>query len=152
MKGQNAKIPVPCPEIIKDYNYGMSGVDLLDQKTAAYKLDCKSSGGRYYLRLFFDLMDISVVNSYAIYKVMYPKGMELLDFKIVLAKSLIGIYNSRSRNTPVSHVSYRKVLPASVPLHLPILQTTRGNVDTAILEELKTKRTFNVIHMEFFCV
>ena len=52
--------------------------------------------------------------------------MELLDFKIVLAKSLIGTYNSHSRNTPVSHVSSREVLPASVPLHLPVLQTTKG--------------------------
>ena len=63
VKGQSAKIPVSCPEIIKDYNSGMGGVDLLDQKTAAYKLDCKFSGGRSYLRSFFDLMDISVVNS-----------------------------------------------------------------------------------------
>ena len=93
---QSVKKPVPCPEMIKDYNSGMGGVDLLDQKTAAYKLDRKSSGGGYYLRLVFDLMDISVVNSQAIYKVLYPKGMELLDFKIVQAKSLIGTYNSPS--------------------------------------------------------
>ena len=66
VKGRGAKIPVPCPEIIKDYNSGMGGVDLLDQKTASYKLDRKLSGGCYYLRLFFDLMDISVVNSHAI--------------------------------------------------------------------------------------
>ena len=26
--GQSAKIPVPCPEITKDYNSGMGGVDL----------------------------------------------------------------------------------------------------------------------------
>ena len=114
------------PETIKDYNSGMDGVDLLDQKTAAYKLDRKSSGGRYYLRLYFDLIDISVVNSHAIYIVLYPKGMELLEFKIVLARSLIGAYNSRSRNTPVSHLSRREVLPASVLLHLPVLQRTRG--------------------------
>ena len=51
--------------------------------------------------------------------------MDLLDFKIVLAKSLIGSYNSRSRNTPASHVSRCEVLPASVPLHVPVHQTTR---------------------------
>ena len=39
------------------------------------------------IRLFFDLIDISVVNSHAIYKVLYPQGMELQDFKIILAKS-----------------------------------------------------------------
>ena len=100
VKGQSAKIPVPCPEIIKDYNSGMGGVDLLDQKTAAHKLDRKSSDGRYYLRLFFDLMDISVANLHIIYKELNNKGMELLDFKIVLAKSLVGKYNSCSRNTP----------------------------------------------------
>ena len=93
-KGQSAKISVPCQEIIKGYNSGMGGVDLLDEKTVAYRLDCKSSSGRYYLRLFFDLMDISVVNSHIIYKELNPKGMELLDFKIVLAKSLVGTYSS----------------------------------------------------------
>ena len=45
-QGQSAKIPILCPEIIKDYNFGIGGVDLLDQKTTAYKLDRKSSGGR----------------------------------------------------------------------------------------------------------
>ena len=100
----------------------MGDVDLFSQKTAACKLDHNSSGRCYYLRLFFDVMDISVVSSHVIYKVFYPKGTGLLDFKIILAKWLIGTYNSRSRNTPVtqsvSHVSCQ----ATVPLHLPILQ------------------------------
>ena len=30
VEGQSTKIPVPCPEIIKDYKSGMGGVDLLD--------------------------------------------------------------------------------------------------------------------------
>ena len=127
VKGQSAKIPVLCPEIIKGYNSGMDGVDLLHQKTAAYKLEHKSSDGRYYLRLFFDLMDVSVVNSHSIYKVLYPKEMELLDFKIVLANSLIGTYDIRSRNTWVSHVPRREVLPASVALHVLVLRTTSFN-------------------------
>ena len=79
LNGQSVKISVPCPEIIKDCNSSMGGVSILDQQTATYKLDNKSSDGRYYLRLFFDLMDISAINSHAIYTVLYPKGMELLD-------------------------------------------------------------------------
>ena len=78
--------------------------------------------------------------------------MELQNFKIVLDKSLITAYNSGSRNTLVSHVSRREVLPASVPLHLPLLHTTRGKFRYCyILEGLKTKHTFNVIHVEFLC-
>ena len=72
------------------------------------------------------------------------------NYKIVLAKSLICTYNSRSRNTPVNHMSCRKVLPASVPLHLPVLQTATEKCDTATLEGLRTKHTFNVIHVDFF--
>ena len=82
----------------------MSGVDLFDQKTTMYRLDRKSSGGRYYLRLFFDLMDMCMVNSHIVYKECYPTGRELLDFKVLVAKSLIGSYNSRQRIAPPTRV------------------------------------------------
>ena len=40
---QNSKyVPVSCPNIFKFYNNGMDGVDIMDQKTAAYRLDLKS--------------------------------------------------------------------------------------------------------------
>ena len=104
----------------------MGGVDLLDQKTAVYRLDRKSSGGRYYLRLFFDLMDMCMVNSHIVYKECYPTGMALLDFKVLVAKSLIGSYNSRQRIAQPTCVSRRSFLPADVPLHLPIILSTRG--------------------------
>ena len=99
-KGQKAKISVPCPNIIKSYNANMGGVDILDQKTAAYRLDRKSACGRYYLRLFFDLMDMACVNAHVVSILKDPKGVELLDFKQVVAKGLIGIYNTQSRNPP----------------------------------------------------
>ena len=63
--------------------------------------------------------------------------MELLDFKIILAKSWIGACNSRSQNTLVSHVSHSEVLLISVPLHLPAIQTMEG--------KCKYCYTFNVI-------
>ena len=47
---------------MRDYNSVIGGIDLFDQKTDACKLDRKSPDGRYYLRLFFDLIDTSVVN------------------------------------------------------------------------------------------
>ena len=41
-KGSGSKILVPCPDVIKMYNQGMCGVDLINQRTAAYHLDGKS--------------------------------------------------------------------------------------------------------------
>ena len=59
------KSSVPCPKVVKLYNSDMAGVDLMDQRTAAYRLDRKSSV-RFHLRILFDLMDIVCVNSYLI--------------------------------------------------------------------------------------
>ena len=55
---QNSKgVPVSCPNIIKFYN---NGIDIMDQKPAAYRLDGKSKY-RFYLSMFFNLMDLTHV-------------------------------------------------------------------------------------------
>ena len=54
-RGSKTKSSVPCPKVVKVYNSSMGTVDLMDQRTAAYCLDRKSSV-RFYLRIFFDLM------------------------------------------------------------------------------------------------
>ena len=38
-KGSINKSTVPCPKVVKLYNSGMGGVDLMDQRNAAYRLD-----------------------------------------------------------------------------------------------------------------
>ena len=42
-KGSKTKSFVPCPQVVKLYHSGMGEVDLMDQRTAAYRLDRKSS-------------------------------------------------------------------------------------------------------------
>ena len=87
-KGSNTKSSVPCTKFVNIYNSGMDGVDLMDQRTAAYCLDRKSFV-RFYLRIFFDLMDIACVNSYLIYNMKHPNKLFLLDYKVVVAKNII---------------------------------------------------------------
>ena len=41
-EGSPTKTSVSCHNIIKLYNNGKGGVDIIDQKTAAYRLDRKS--------------------------------------------------------------------------------------------------------------
>ena len=122
-KGKKSKIAVPCPNIVKSYSAGMGGVDLRDQRIAAYHISRKSAGGRYYLRMFFDLMDIACVNAYLVCKIIDPKAMDLLDFKQVIAKGLIG--NCRSRNPAPYKQLKRSSFPTSVPTHLPDVDTVR---------------------------
>ena len=59
--GLKTKFLVPCPKVVKLYNSGMGGVDLMDKRTVSYCLYRKLSV-RFYLGIFFDLMEIACVN------------------------------------------------------------------------------------------
>ena len=80
VKRSAAKVSVSCPDSIKFYNKSMGKVDLVDQRSAAYYLDRKSYI-RFYLRIFFDLMDIVCVNSYIASNTLHPGDLTLLNFK-----------------------------------------------------------------------
>ena len=69
IKGSAAKVSVSYPDVIKFYNKGMGGVDLVDKITAAYHLDSKSSI-RFYLIIFFDLMDVGCASSCIAYNML----------------------------------------------------------------------------------
>ena len=120
-EGSATKTPVSCPNIItKMYNASMGGVDVIDQKTAAFRLDRKSKF-RFYLRMFFDFINIAIVNSHNVYMKL-GNSISLLDFKIIVAKSLIGRYSNQERSFPLSRTSKRKALEASplkeIPTHI----------------------------------
>ena len=121
VKGKPDKARIPCPAIVKSHNASMGGVDLLDQMKVYYQLDRKSKF-RFYLRIFFDLMDVSVVNSLYIYNKICKENsqMSLLDFKFCVARALIGKFSSRQRTAPSSRPSKRS-RPESCPVlgHLP---------------------------------
>ena len=106
-KGSKAKSSVPCPKAVNLYNSGMGGVDLMALWTAPYRLDWKSSV-RFYFRIFFDLMDIACVNSYLIYNMKYPNKLSILDYKIVVTKSLIQYHQGWKRAVPMSRPSKRR--------------------------------------------
>ena len=94
----------------------MGGIDLMDQSTAAYCLDRKSSV-RFYLRIFFDLMDIACVNSYLIYNMKHPNKFSSIDYKIVVAKTLIQCYQGPKRAVPLWRPSKRKNQPELIDNH-----------------------------------
>ena len=106
-KGSNTKSLVPCSKVVKLYNSSMGGFDLMDQSTAAYCLDRKSSV-RFYLHILFDLMDITCVNSCLIYNMKHPNKLSLLAYKTVVAKNLIQYHQDRKRAVPMWRPSERK--------------------------------------------
>ena len=88
LKGSSSKILVSCPNGINLCNSKMSGVDLMDQLKSVYQLDERSKF-RFYLRLFCNLFDVALVNSFIVYKKFENKDLTLKEFKICIALKLI---------------------------------------------------------------
>lgn len=65
-KEEKKRVNVVCPQIIKQYNTHMGGVDLADMLIALYKTPYKSR--RWYLGIFSQLIDICVNNAWLTYR------------------------------------------------------------------------------------
>ena len=57
------RVQITCPEAVKAYNQHMGGVDLADQMYRFYTCIHKSSR-RWYLRLFWFLLDLAIDNAF----------------------------------------------------------------------------------------
>lgn len=87
-------LQITQPHVIKSYNQYMGGVDLIDMLISLYRIDVRCQ--KYYHKIIFHLMDLSVVNAWLLYRrhcsqVNVPKKniMSLLSFRISIAESLL---------------------------------------------------------------
>ena len=132
---------MPCPDVIKMYNQGMSGVDLFDQRTAAYHLDRKSRV-KFYLLIFFDLMDVA--SSFVVYNMLHPNDLTLLDSKTIIATHFNGRYAGRSRAPSDGKTGSKRKYqyqfePNHLPLHLPEFQSSRKRCEYCYKEGFERK-------------
>ena len=124
----------------------MGGVDVMSQKAAAYRIYGKSKD-QFYLRMFFDLIDVSLVKSHIVYTEL-GNDISLLNFKIVVTKALIGemlIDSSRE----VTTIKVVLKLSTSNPLHFSTLiqifnyfKTSEG--ESIIKSDFQATRITNV--------
>ena len=82
LKDSSSRIPLNCSIGIKLYNRKIGGIDLMNQLKSAYQLDGRSKFW-FYLRLFFDLLNVALVNSFIVYKKLENK---LFQLKTILSE------------------------------------------------------------------
>lgn len=93
---------VKCPPAVKMYNAYMNGIDVFDQHRSYYGVDRKSK--RWPLRIFWHLVDSSIVNAHFLYKktrLIHDQNatiMNQLDFRTALVEDgLVAGFTSRKR-------------------------------------------------------
>ena len=89
-------IQVRSALVIKCYNRSMGGVDLHDQLRGYYAIGTKSR--KWWRYLFWFCVDVSIVNGFILErKAINHRSRTQLDFRVELAKDLIGEFSSRGR-------------------------------------------------------
>ncbi|CAH2014758.1 unnamed protein product [Acanthoscelides obtectus] len=100
-KERKKKVNVQCPQIVKQYNIHMGGVDLSDMLVSLYKTPFKSK--RWYLAMFSQMIAIAVNSAWLLYRrdlaSQGKKYNKLKDFRINIAKSLIQSRNVHRKRT-----------------------------------------------------
>ena len=66
VKSTKERKNIDCPSIVLMYNKSMGGVDLADMLIALYRMETKTT--RWYVKLFWHLVDIAKVNSWLLYR------------------------------------------------------------------------------------
>ena len=100
--GSKDKVKVTCSSVIQEHNEFMGGVNLSDQMKVTYEVG-RLSNFRFYLRVFFNFLDIAVVNSKVIYnKIDSAPSLSSLDFRYSIAQSMTRKFSSRKRAVPLS--------------------------------------------------
>jgi len=87
---QKNKKTIEKPRVVVDYNGTMRGVDRVDQHLADYPIPRKR-GKKYYRKIFFHYLELSLWNSFVLYK---KKGGPLshLYFRMMLIEELVDKY------------------------------------------------------------
>jgi len=67
--------------LISEYNKHMGGVDLLDSHIGRYKI--RSRSRKWYIRLFYHLIDVSVVNSWLLIKRVKEQRNEKIEIELL---------------------------------------------------------------------
>lgn len=112
-KDAKKKIPVQCPQIVRQYNKHMGGVDLADMLIALYRTPFKSR--RWYLSIFGQILDISVNNAWLVYR--FRNKMKLKDFRHQVYESLLmenrSDHRQKTEATTVKKPRKKPPLPCS---------------------------------------
>ena len=97
-----------CPLAVKEYNMYMGGVDKADMLIAAYGLNRKAK--KWWHRLFFGLIDRTVVNAYIAYSKITATKLPLLHFLRDVALGLITLSRPPRIGRPLNN-PYESPLP-----------------------------------------
>ena len=95
---------VSQPNLIRDYNQGMGGVDLMDRLLASYRPTIR--GKKWYWPLFINALNVSVVAAWRVHCKVADEPLSHLDFRREIAVCLLKTAPSKAKH-PGGHTAHQ---------------------------------------------
>jgi hypothetical protein len=113
--------PFIKPQCVVDYNKNMGTVDKADMMLSS--LSCMRKSLKWYKKVGFHIIDLFLLNSSILYKVITGKKISLAEFQLNVIRQLIETYGSASRpstsqTTRVAN-NPKRILKTELLRHLP---------------------------------
>lgn len=80
------------PKCVNEYNKNMGSVDKTDMLLSS--VECVRKTVKWYKKLFFHILDLSILNSYFIYQTKTGKNISVADFQLNLCREMLQKYYS----------------------------------------------------------
>ena len=114
------------PFIIHNYNLGMPGVDLADQKRHG-RIVSRRRLKRWYKKIFFHMIDISLVNAHIVCKNI-PSfiSMPAEDFRLSVVKQIIQIFKPNAFQPIIACPNFHKIVLTPNPQRCGVCSKDKG--------------------------
>jgi hypothetical protein len=101
-KQQRVKRPVRAPTSVTVYQQWMGAVDRVDQRLSYFRLS-RARTRKYWKVLAFGIFDLAIHNTLVLYNRHVNKNISAKDFRLKLAKELIGAHASGYARSASTH-------------------------------------------------
>ena len=140
------------PRLVEDYNKYMGGVDVFDQYAASYRLLRKTK--KFWKTLFYDLIEIAVINSFIAFQFFRKQHPELVSlrppnsysdrqFRLNLVQQLADIHDKTApMNTrgPGAQTT-TAAAPTTACVHIPQVSRARKNCHVCQVRHQREQKT-----------
>jgi hypothetical protein len=131
-----SSIEVDRPMVVEHYNRNMGGVDHADMLRSLYGFDRKSK--KWWHRLFFGLLDMTMVNSFIVYCELVEK-ISVLEFTRSVVSGLLAHKSPDSNQVR----KRRRVAPDAATTnrgsHWPLFSDSRGRCSVCAKEKRESR-------------
>jgi len=88
------------PLMVSEYNKFARGVDRNNQLVSYYCIEKKSK--KWYKKIFYYALELTLINSFIVYKNSSNSNISLLDYKGIIIKKLLGVSELQFKNSEKS--------------------------------------------------